>query len=100
MEETPFEDDGYTSAITSPIDDQYMHVARGAINGAKSIAMNPSRRRSSRSVASIDDHVPTIEEVGGEPVVPKGEVSDMGYYAYFEDPERNVIGLWETMSKD
>ena len=99
--ETPFEDDVYTSAITSPIDDQYMHEERGAINGAIIDRDDTiSAPIITIQVASIDDHVPTIEEAGGELVVPKGEVPDMGYYAYFEDPEGNVMGLWETMGKD
>jgi hypothetical protein len=50
-------------------------------------------------VDSIDQHVPRIEAAGGTLVVPKGEVPEMGYYAYFTDTEGNLMGLWETMRK-
>jgi hypothetical protein len=29
-------------------------------------------------------------------VAPKTPVGDMGFAAYFTDPEGNVVGLWET----
>jgi hypothetical protein len=29
-------------------------------------------------------------------VAPKTAVGDMGFAAYFTDPEGNVVGLWET----
>ena len=98
IEETPFEDDVYTSVITSPIDENYMHTERGAINGAI-IERNgpPTAPIITIEVPSIDVHVDNIEEAGGSIVVPKGEVPEMGYYAYFEDTEGNVIGLWESM---
>jgi uncharacterized protein len=43
--------------------------------------------------------VKKIEAEGGKVIVPKGEVPDMGYYAYFKDTEGNVMGLWESMKK-
>jgi predicted enzyme related to lactoylglutathione lyase len=51
------------------------------------------------SVPSIDEHIPKIEAAGGKLVVPKGEVPEMGYYAYFKDSEGNLMGLWEDIKK-
>lgn len=100
IEEMPFEDDVYTSAITSPLDDEYMHEEPGAINGAiigrDDVITAPIL---TIGVPSIDDHVEKIEAGGGSVVVPKGEVPDMGYYAYFEDPDGNVVGLWESLER-
>lgn len=49
------------------------------------------------TVDSIDEHFEKVKEAGGEVVVPKGEVPEMGYYAYINDTEGNVIGLWEDL---
>jgi predicted enzyme related to lactoylglutathione lyase len=47
-------------------------------------------------VDSIDDTLQRIGGVGGSTVVGKTPVGDMGFAAYFTDPEGNVIGLWQT----
>ncbi|MDZ4745204.1 MAG: VOC family protein [bacterium] len=48
-------------------------------------------------VASVDDAVAKIEANGGTVVMPKQQVGDMGYVAYFKDPEGNIHGVWEAM---
>ena len=47
-------------------------------------------------VDSIDATLEKIGGLGGSTVVAKTPVGDMGFAAYFTDPEGNVIGLWET----
>jgi predicted enzyme related to lactoylglutathione lyase len=47
-------------------------------------------------VDSIDDALRRIGELGGETVVGRQPVGDMGFSAYFKDTEGNVVGLWET----
>ncbi|MGH3356309.1 MAG: hypothetical protein ACRDOJ_10460 [Nocardioidaceae bacterium] len=47
-------------------------------------------------VASIDAALQKIEELGGSTVLAKQPVADMGFAAYFRDPEGNVMGLWEN----
>ncbi len=47
-------------------------------------------------VDGIDAKLIKIEETGGKVVVGKTPVGDMGFAAYFTDPEGNVVGLWET----
>jgi predicted enzyme related to lactoylglutathione lyase len=47
-------------------------------------------------VDSIDESLEKIGGMGGSTVVGKTPVGDMGFAAYFKDPEGNVIGLWET----
>lgn len=47
-------------------------------------------------VEDIDAALAQIGAKGGSTVRPKHQVGDMGFAAYFEDPEGNVVGLWET----
>ena len=47
-------------------------------------------------VDSIDATLEKIGGLGGSTVVGKTPVGDMGFAAYFTDPEGNVLGLWEN----
>lgn len=47
-------------------------------------------------VDDIDSALAKIEDLGGETVVGRTPVADMGFSAYFKDTEGNYIGLWET----
>jgi len=52
--------------------------------------------------AQVDDIEATLkhaEELGGKTVIPKQEVPEMGWFAWFSDPGGNVIGLWTPMQK-
>ena len=91
----------YTGIRTVDVDEKtYMPKEPGAINGgfAKRSAETPSPVITI-NVDSIDEAVKKIEARGGKMVGEKGEVPDMGDYAYFKDSEGNVMGLWETMKK-
>lgn len=50
-------------------------------------------------VDNIDDALTNIEKLGGSPLVGRTPVGDMGFSAYFKDPEGNVMGLWETAAR-
>lgn len=47
-------------------------------------------------VEDIDESLQTIENLGGTTVSAKQPVGEMGFAAYFKDPEGNLLGLWET----
>ena len=49
-------------------------------------------------VASLDETVKKLQELGGAVAMPKTAVGDMGWTVLFEDPEGNVFGLWQTNS--
>jgi hypothetical protein len=92
----------YTGVRTVPVDEKtYMPKEPGAINGGM---MQRSKDVHSPiitiNVDSIDEYVKKIKAAGGKAVMPKGEVPDMGFYAYVNDSEGNVIGLWESLKKD
>jgi uncharacterized protein len=90
----------YTSVITTPVDEQtQMPTEPGGINGGMM-----QRDESTPSpvltidVEGIDDALKEIEAGGGSTVTPRTAIPGMGAFAYFKDPEGNVLGLWETTS--
>ncbi|MDQ3008651.1 MAG: hypothetical protein M3Q81_03570 [bacterium] len=52
------------------------------------------------SVESIDECLKKIEAGGGKIIGPKGEVPNMGYFAYFTDTEGSVMGLWQDWPRE
>jgi predicted enzyme related to lactoylglutathione lyase len=88
---------GYTLVMTGPSGDAGP-TESGFINGGML-----SREQGATSgpvivvdVPSIDATLEKIGTLGGSTVVGKTPVGDMGFAAYFTDPEGNVVGLWET----
>ena len=47
------------------------------------------------TVDSIEETIKQVEEHGGKQVMPKMPTGDMGFMAKIQDPDGNVIGLWE-----
>jgi predicted enzyme related to lactoylglutathione lyase len=89
----------YTMVATGPTTEQGMPSEPGYINGGMFQRSDewPSKGPVvTVDVASIDDTLQQIEKLGGATVAPKQQVGDMGFAAYFKDPEGNVIGLWES----
>ncbi|MCL4353919.1 VOC family protein [Patescibacteria group bacterium] len=87
----------YTIVHTGPLDEQNMPKESGFINGG----LMERRDEFQHPVITID--VDDIEEAlekitskGGEVVMKKMEVGDMGWTAYFRDSEGNMIGLWQN----
>jgi predicted enzyme related to lactoylglutathione lyase len=90
----------YTVVMTTPVDDQtQLPTEPGAINGGM---MKRDGQLTAPvltvDVDAIDDALSQIEARGGSTVTPRTPIPGMGAYAYFKDPEGNVLGLWETTS--
>lgn len=88
----------YTSAVTTPVDQQtQMPTEPGAINGGM-MPRNPHTPSPviTIDVDAIDAALEEIEAQGGETVQPRTALEGMGAFAYFKDSEGNVMGLWET----
>ena len=88
----------YTGIVTSPVDEQtQMPTEPGAINGGlvKREASTPAPLVTI-DVDGIDATLADIEARGGSTVLPRTPIPGMGAFAYFKDPEGNVLGLWET----
>jgi predicted enzyme related to lactoylglutathione lyase len=47
-------------------------------------------------VLSIDEALSAVTEAGGSIVRERQPVGEMGFSAYFTDPEGNLLGLWES----
>lgn len=47
-------------------------------------------------VDDIDATLARIDELGGQTLLAKQAVGDMGWTAYFKDVEGNSMGLWQT----
>ena len=89
----------YNMVITTPMDEVTgQPTSAGAINGGmmarEDQITNPVI---TVDVPDIDATLKTIEELGGSVVMPKNEIPGMGYFAYFKDPENNIMGLWENL---
>jgi predicted enzyme related to lactoylglutathione lyase len=88
---------GYVLVTTGPTGEQGP-TEPGFINGGM-LARDGAPTRGPLVVVdvdSIDDALRRIGELGGETVVGRQPVGDMGFSAYAKDTEGNVLGLWET----
>nr|WP_274636595.1 VOC family protein [Microbacterium bovistercoris] len=54
-----------------------------------------SQPRSTVEVDSIDDVLAQVEQAGGKVLTPRSPISETSWWAVFEDPDGNVIGLFE-----
>jgi uncharacterized protein len=95
---TPMNGGEYTSVMTTDVDEQTQQPTEpGAINGG--MFLRDERVTSpviTIDVDGIDDALKQIEAEGGSTVTPRTAIPGMGAFAYFKDPEGNVLGLWET----
>jgi predicted enzyme related to lactoylglutathione lyase len=48
------------------------------------------------AVDDIDASMATVERLGGTTVLAKQPVGDMGWAAYFKDPDGNLMGLFQN----
>lgn len=88
----------YTIAMTTPVDEKtQMPTEPGAINGGFTHrSSGTSSPIITIDVEAIDDTLKQIEAAGGSTVQARTPIPGMGAFAYFKDPEGNVMGLWET----
>lgn len=86
----------YTMVSTGPTGDQGP-TEPGYINGG--MGHRSDALSAPVVVVDVEDIDATLAEVesrGGAVVEGRSPVGDMGWAAYFRDPEGNVIGLWQT----
>ncbi|WKG04979.1 VOC family protein [Mycolicibacterium sp. HK-90] len=88
----------YTGVATGPVAETGMPAEPGYIGGGM-FERRPEYPKGpviTIDVPSIDEALSTIRSKGGEQVGEKIAVGEMGFAAYFTDPEGNVLGLWEN----
>jgi predicted enzyme related to lactoylglutathione lyase len=88
----------YTMVASGPTAETGMPSEAGFINGGMLKRGNGPATGPTITVdvENIDDALGTIEKYGGSTLVGRTAVGEMGFAAYFKDPEGNVMGLWET----
>jgi hypothetical protein len=88
---------GYTIVMTGPSNDSGP-TESGFVNGGM-LSREQAATPGPVVVLDVDDIETTLERIGslgGSTVVGRTPVGDMGFAAYFTDPEGNVMGLWES----
>ncbi len=89
---------------TVPVDEKTMMPLRPGVNGGlfnKKDASMPDMAKPTNyiSVESVEEYSKKIEALGGKVVVPKMEISGLGWWALGLDPEGNHFGILEYMQK-
>ena len=89
----------YNMATTTPSDENMRPTEPGSINGGL-LPKDPTGQHPVIviDVASIEDHIKTIESAGGKIIMPAVKVGEFGIYARVADTEGNVIGIWQMLS--
>ncbi len=86
----------YTLASTGPTGDQGASEP-GYINGGLLRRQNPNDTPIVViDVDDIDATLTRIEEHGGQTLLGRQAVGEMGWAAYFKDVEGNAMGLWQS----
>ena len=97
---TQFPNFDYWSLGTTMSDKNGSPTSPGAINGGmgKKGEMAPDNVTVTIQVTNIDKALADVKKLGGKQSGKKMPVGDMGWSAYFEDTEGNIIGLWQPKS--
>lgn len=89
----------YTTVHTGPTDPASGPTEAGFVNGGMFARSDDFAGKGPTVVVDVPDIDATlrrVETAGGRTVDPRTPVGDMGFAAYFTDPEGNLIGLWEN----
>jgi uncharacterized protein len=87
----------YNMVSTGPVSDQGMPTEAGYIGGGMAQRQAPlTAPVITLQVDDIDDALATIEKHGGSAAGEKIAVGEMGFAAYFNDSEGNLMGLWQN----
>lgn len=87
----------YNFVSTGPMSDEGMPSEPGYIGGGMMQRQAPvTTPVITLLVDDIDATLAAVEEHGGSTAGEKMAVGDMGFAAYFNDSEGNLMGLWQT----
>ena len=87
----------YTIVMTGPSDPQTGPTEPGFINGGMFQRAEPFK--GPNLVIDVEDikaALSAVEKAGGKVVSEPQAVGEMGFAAYFNDTEGNLLGLWQT----
>lgn len=87
----------YYGIYTVPIDEKGMPLRLG-LNGGMMKKQNPEHKPVNYiHVESIDEYTKKIESLGGKIIVPKMEITGIGWWALALDPEGNQFAILQTI---
>jgi predicted enzyme related to lactoylglutathione lyase len=90
-------DFAYSLVSTTATDEAGRPTEPGAINGGMLPRQDPiTAPVITIDVDDIDVALARVERLGGKTVRARQAVGDMGFSAYFTDPEGNLLGLWQN----
>jgi hypothetical protein len=93
----PMPEMNYNMVSTGPTSDQGMPSEPGFIGGGMMQRETPVNTPViTLQVDDIDATLVSVEKHGGTAVGEKLQVGDMGFAAYFNDSEGNLMGLWQN----
>jgi predicted enzyme related to lactoylglutathione lyase len=96
----PVPDMDYTMVTTTPSGPEGMPTEPGAINGGMLARQGPVKGPTiTVDVDDMDAALKKVQQLGAKTVTGRQAVGDMGFSAYFEDTEGNVIGLWQNANR-
>lgn len=96
-EVTPVPEMQYTVVSTGPTRDTGRPTEPGYINGGMLGRQPPiDSPVLIMAVDDIDATIAQVEENGGTMVTEKQAAGEIGFSAYFKDPEGNLMGLWQN----
>jgi predicted enzyme related to lactoylglutathione lyase len=87
----------YSLVTTTPTGEDGSPTEVGGINGGMLARQDPiTAPVITIGVADLDESLAKIEKLGGKVTRGRQPVGDMGFAAYFQDTEGNLIGLWQN----
>ena len=87
----------YTIVMTGPSDPETGPTEPGFINGGMFKREEPFKGPTIViDVPDIDEALASVAKGGGTVLSERQPVGEMGFAAYFSDPEGNTVGLWQT----
>ncbi len=90
----------YVLVGTTKVDENGRPTEPGAINGGMTKKAHPVEAPViTIQVDEIDDALREVETHGGKTVVKKTAMGEWAFFGYFEDPEGNVMGLFQRAAK-
>jgi predicted enzyme related to lactoylglutathione lyase len=93
----PMPEMNYNMVSTGPTSDEGMPTEPGYIGGGMMQREAPVNAPViTMQVDDIDATIVSIEKHGGAAVGEKLHVGEMGFAAYFNDSEGNLLGLWQN----
>ncbi|MFZ0830338.1 MAG: VOC family protein [Thermoplasmata archaeon] len=94
----PMPEMNYTMVQTTPSDADGMPSELGGINGGIAARGNASPVKAPVITIAVDDIEQSLKQIGkngGKTVQGKQAIGPMGFTAYFQDTEGNIVGLFQ-----